>query len=185
MVLMHTPPVDPGSTAPNFDLPGVDGRQHSLADFKDAPVLVVMFICNHCPYVQAVEERLIALAGELQPRGVAFVAINSNDPVQYPEDDFTHMRQRAQRMGYPFPYLMDQTQEVASAYGAVCTPDFFVYDSQRQLRYRGRLDDSPRNPAMVKRQELRLAVEALLSGGAVPGPQHASLGCSIKWRHAP
>ncbi|MEO5362329.1 MAG: thioredoxin family protein [Magnetococcus sp. DMHC-8] len=182
MVLLYTPPGSMGAVAANFSLPGIDDRPHSLADYAEAPVLVVMFICNHCPYVQAIEARLIALANALQPRGVAFVAINSNDPISYPEDNFDNMKKRAREYGYPFDYLLDESQDVARAYGAVCTPDFFVFDRERTLRYRGRLDDSPRNPATVRTEEMKRAILALLAEEPVPEPQHASMGCSLKWR---
>ncbi|MBF0310034.1 MAG: thioredoxin family protein [Magnetococcales bacterium] len=182
MALLHTPPGDLGSPAAPFSLPGVDGRTWSLSDFSQEAVLVVMFICNHCPYVQAIEERLIRLARELQPRGARFVGINSNDTVAYPEDSFDNMKKRAKQKGYPFLYLLDATQEVARSYGAVCTPDFFVYDSQRTLRYRGRLDDSPRNEDAVTRQEMREAILALLEGKTVAEPQNPAMGCSMKWK---
>ncbi|MBF0163299.1 MAG: thioredoxin family protein [Magnetococcales bacterium] len=182
MVLLHSPPGELGAFAPEFALPGVDGKTHTLESYHASPVLVVMFICNHCPYVQAIEERLIALARGLQPKGVAFVGISSNDTTSYPEDSFENMRLRANKKGYPFAYLYDGTQCTAKAYGAVCTPDFFVYDQARTLRYRGRLDDSPRNPAAVRREEMKEAILALLEGRAVPEPQNAAMGCSIKWK---
>ncbi len=182
MVLLYTPPGTMGAAAPDFSLPGIDDRLHALADYAKAPVLVVMFICNHCPYVQAVEARLVALANQLQPQGVAFVGINSNDPVSYPEDNMDNMKKRACDHHYPFDYLMDESQEVARAFGAVCTPDFFVFDAARTLRYRGRLDDAPRNPTAVRTQEMKRAIQALLAGETVPEPQQASMGCSLKWR---
>ncbi len=185
MVLLHTPPGELGASAADFSLPGVDGAQHSLDDYGDKEVLVVMFICNHCPYVLAVEKRLIALARDLAPRGVVFVGINSNDPTSYPEDDFDHMKQRAEKQGYTFDYLFDESQDVARAYGAVCTPDFFVFDKKRKLRYRGRLDDSPRNPNAVHSEEMRVAIELMLDGKEVPEKQNAAMGCSIKWRGEP
>jgi peroxiredoxin len=182
MVLLYSAPGTMGAAAGDFSLPGVDGQEHSLADYAAAQVLVVMFICNHCPYVQSIEGRLIELAKEMQTQGVAFVGINSNDPVSYPEDNLDNMKKRAKERGYPFDYLMDESQEVAHAYGAVCTPDFFVFDRERKLCYRGRLDDSPRNPAAVRNQEMKRAILALLSGEPVPEPQHAAMGCSLKWR---
>ncbi|MEO5368671.1 MAG: thioredoxin family protein [Magnetococcus sp. DMHC-1] len=182
MVLLHTPPGELGSLAPDFLLPGVDGQDHSLDEYQDALVLVIMFICNHCPYVQSVEARLIALARELQPDKVQFVAISSNDTINYPQDDFPHMQQRAREKNFPFPYLFDATQEVAVAYGAVCTPDFFVYDAARHLQYRGRFDDSPRDPLAVRRQELKEAILMLLDGRNPSSIQNPSMGCSIKWK---
>lgn len=181
MALVYTPPGELGAPAPDFVLPGVDGVTYGLADFAAQPVLLVMFICNHCPYVQAVEERLIALAREVLPLGAAVLAINSNDTVSYPADSLPNMAARAKELGYPFPYLFDETQEVAHAFGAVCTPDFFLYDAQRTLRYRGRLDDSPRNPAAVRHRELREAIFALLNGEPLAAVQHPSMGCSLKW----
>lgn len=182
MVLLHTPPGEPGTPAADFNLRGVDGRNHTLASYSASRVLVIMFICNHCPYVKAVESRLIALGRDPALVDVAFVGINSNDPTNYPEDSFDNMALLARERDYPFDYLLDDTQEVGRAYGAVCTPDFFIFDAARTLRYRGRLDDSPRNAEAVKQQEMREAILALLEGRPVPSPQHPSLGCSIKWR---
>lgn len=185
MVLLHTPPGELGSSAPDFNLPGVDGRNHNLGDYRDANVLAVMFICNHCPYVQAIEERLVDLCREMTPKGAAFVAINPNDPTHYPADSFDAMKARAQAKGYPFDYLMDDTQETARAYRAICTPDFFIFNRERKLAYRGRLDDSPRDPAAVTSQELKAAIEALLAGKEPPKKQSPSMGCSIKWKGEP
>ncbi|MEO5379166.1 MAG: thioredoxin family protein [Magnetococcus sp. DMHC-6] len=185
MVLLHTPPGEIGSPAADFSLLGVDERIHTLADYRECTILVMMFICNHCPYVKSVEERLIQLTRELQSRGVGFIGINSNDPTNYPEDSFENMQKRAIEKNYPFDYLFDITQQTARDYGAVCTPDFFVFDAQRALRYRGRLDDSPRNPIMVKKQELRQAILNLLEGKPVPEPQNSSMGCSMKWKGEP
>ncbi|TLZ91624.1 MAG: thioredoxin family protein [Methanobacteriota archaeon] len=131
-----------GSPAPDFSLPGVDGKTHSLGSFKDKPILVIAFWCNHCPYVQAWEDRTIAVQKEFAGKGVQFVMINANDDESYPEDDFAHMVERSKRKGYNFPYLRDESQKSAEAYGAVATPDFFVFDAGRKLRYRGKLDDS-------------------------------------------
>ena len=181
MVLLHTPAGAMGSQAPDFSLPGVDGQTHELTDYQLAPVLVVMFICNHCPYVKAVEDRLITLARELAPRNVRFVGISSNDSTNYPEDSFDNMKKRAEEKNYSFDYLLDDSQKIARAYGAVCTPDFFVFDIHRKLRYRGRLDDSPRIPEAVKNQELKTAILAILEGKPAPEPQNPAMGCSIKW----
>lgn len=182
MVLLHAPPGELGTAAADFSLPGVDGNIHTLSDYSAAPVLVVMFICNHCPYVLAIEKRLIDLANEMAHDGVKLVGINSNDVTDYPADSFDNMKLRAKEKGYPFDYLLDESQEVAHAYGAVCTPDFFVFDATRKLRYRGRLDDSPRNPAAVRNQDMKIAIQALLASNSVPEPQQATMGCSIKWR---
>jgi peroxiredoxin len=171
----------PGDRAVEFKLPGIDGKTYSLESFGDSPVVVVSWICVHCPYVQASEERFIALAKEFAPRGVQFVAINSNDAKQYPEDGFENMRGRAVEKGYPFPYLWDETQEVAEAYGPVATPEFFVFDRNRVLRYRGQMDDSHRNPRGVKRQTLRQVLEAMTAGKEPPVDFAPTMGCSIKW----
>ena len=169
-----------GQKAPDFSLPGVDGETHTLASFKDKPVLVVAFWCNHCPYVQAWEDRTVATQRDYAAKGVQFVAIGSNETAGYPEDDLPHMVERAKAKGYNFPYLRDETQEVAEAYGGVCTPDFFVFDASRRLRYRGKLDDS-RDPKAVKKQHLREALDALLAGKDPPAPFVPPVGCSIKW----
>ncbi|MBF0272257.1 MAG: thioredoxin family protein [Magnetococcales bacterium] len=182
MVLLHSPPGELGASAPDFALPGVDGKTHTLDEYRDSPVLVVMFICNHCPYVQAIEDRLITLGRTLATKKVSFVGISSNDPTNYPEDSFANMQAKAKKKGYPFDYLYDATQQTAKDYGAVCTPDFFVYDQERKLRYRGRLDDSPRNPAAVRKEELKEAILALLEGRPVATHQNTTMGCSIKWK---
>lgn len=158
----------------------VDGQRHRLADFARSPVLLVAFICNHCPYVQAIEERLLNLAHNL--KSVQTVAICSNDPNEYPEDAPAELLGRWLAKSYGFPYLIDDTQSVARAFGAVCTPDFFVYDSTRRLRYRGRLDDSWRNASKVTRHELKDAIEAILAGHTVNSIQNPAMGCSIKWK---
>lgn len=166
---IETPPATLGAACPPFRLPGVDGKSYDLHDFDEAPVLVVMFICNHCPYVQAVEDRLIRLARELGKigstgRGAAFVGICSNDAASYPDDAFDKLAERWNRKAYGFPYLHDEDQEVARAFDAVCTPDIFVYDRERRLAYRGRIDDSWKDESKVTRRELADAVDALLSG---------------------
>ena len=171
-----------GTPCPDFRLLAVDGKTYTREDFGAAPVLVVMFICNHCPYVQAVEDRLIALAREYEPRGVRFVGVCANDAASYPDDAFDKLAERWRNKKYGFPYLHDESQAVARAFGAVCTPDIFVYDEERKLAYRGRIDDSWKDPSKVTRRELAEALDALLAGGR-PGPdQKPSLGCSIKWR---
>jgi len=169
--------------APSFTLPGVDGRDHSLADYRDADVLVLIQSCNHCPYVQAWEDRTIATQKEYAAKGVQFVAINPNETEGYPEDDFPHMVERAEAKGYPFPYLRDESQKVAEAYGGVCTPDFFVFDRNRRLRYRGRLDDS-KDPKGVKRRHMREVLDALVAGKEPPVTFAPPMGCSIKWKSA-
>ena len=170
-----------GSSAPEFALPGVDRKTYSLASFRDKPILVVTFWCNHCPYVQAWEDRTVAMQGDYVGKGVQFVMINANDEASYPEDDFAHMVERAKTKRYNFPYLRDESQKVAEAYGAVCTPDFFVFDASRKLRYRGKLDDS-KDPKGVKHQVMREVLEALLAGRDSPTSFFAPMGCSIKWK---
>lgn len=172
-----------GTPAPDFSLVNVlDGRTVSLGDFADAPALLVMFICNHCPYVKHVAAVLAERCREYQEQGVAVVAINSNDVVAYPEDAPDQMVIEAGRRGYTFPYLFDQTQQVAQAFGAACTPDFFLYDPQRKLVYRGQLDSSrPRSDIPVTGEDLTAAIRAVLAGQEVAAEQRASLGCNIKW----
>lgn len=171
-----------GMMAPPFDLPDTNGERVALADYDDASALVVMFICNHCPYVKAVRQRLIDLARKRRDDGVAFVAIGSNDAQRYPEDGFERMKEVAEELGYPFPYLWDQTQEVAEAYGAVCTPDFFLFDGDQKLVYRGRLDDDWQDESNVTSHDLDDAIAAVLRGDEPPAVQKPSMGCSIKWR---
>ena len=171
-----------GSLAPDFDLPGIDGKRHGLASCRGPNGLLVMFICNHCPYVKAVRERLVRECGELAGYGIGSVAIMSNDPSDYPEDSFENMKRIAAEYRYPFPYLLDETQDVAKAYGAVCTPDFFGYDAALGLRYRGRLDASGREAAPRARRELFDAMVEIARTGHGPADQFASIGCSIKWK---
>ena len=171
-----------GSLAPDFDLPGIDGKRHGLASCRGPNGLLVMFICNHCPYVKAVRERLVRDCGELAGYGIGSVAIMSNDPSDYPEDSFENMKKIAAEYHYPFPYLLDETQDVAHAYGAVCTPDFFGYDAAMGLRYRGRLDASGREAAPRGRRELFDAMVEIARTGRGPADQFASIGCSIKWK---
>ena len=151
---------------------------HTRAEFEGARALLVMFICNHCPYVIAVEDRLVALGRTFGQQSVKIVAISSNDPEQKPADSFENMQKKA----YPFPYLHDESQAVAKAFGAVCTPDFFLYDESLKLVYRGRLDDSWKDASLVKSEELKAAIEALLEGREVTREQRPSMGCSIKWK---
>ena len=172
-----------GTPAPTFSLPDTEGTVVSLEELRDAPALLVMFICNHCPYVKHVQHELAVLAEEYQRRGVAVVGINSNDPERYPDDAPDRMREEASRVGYTFPYLHDETQEVAKAYGAACTPDFFVFDGDQLLVYRGQMDGSrPGSDVPVSGADLRAALDAALAGTAAPAEQQPSLGCSIKWK---
>jgi peroxiredoxin len=183
MALLESDDVELGTPAPDFDLPATDGDNYSLSDFDDADVLVVMFICNHCPYVKAVRGRLVALANELEDEPVAFAAINPNDAEEYPEDSFENMVEVADKHDFPFPYLRDESQEVAEAYGAICTPDIFVYDDDRELAYRGRVDDNWKEPDKVEQRDLHNAIQTLLAGDQPdPDEQVPSQGCSIKWK---
>ena len=183
MVSLETPVCNFGRPAIDFSLPGVDGRTWTLRECMGEKGLLVMFICNHCPYVKAVQERLVRDTRELMALGINSVAIMSNDPSDYPEDSFENMKTVAEESGYPFPYLMDKTQEVAKAYGAVCTPDFFGYNADSELHYRGRLDESRKEtaPTGVKR-DLYEAMKLVAETGQGPREQIPSMGCSIKWR---
>lgn len=183
MVATSSTMVELGSPAPDFDLPDPSGTRHTLADFADAPVLVVMFLCNHCPYVRLIREALASLTGELMDRGVAVVAISSNDADAYPDDSPEAMAREADQFGYRFPYLYDADQVVAKAYRAACTPDFFVYDRDRRLVYRGQFDDA--RPSLGKvptGADLRAAVQAALADDPPLDEQFPSMGCNIKWR---
>jgi peroxiredoxin len=172
-----------GWKAPDFDLLGVDGRRHSLDSARGPNGLLVMFICNHCPYVKAVIDRIVRDCRELAQHGVGSIAIMSNDPTEYPEDSFANMKALAESLAFPFPYAWDETQRVAKAYGAACTPDFFGFNSDLELQYRGRLDASGRNPAPPgARRELFEAMVAIARTGKGPADQTPSIGCSIKWR---
>lgn len=183
MVSTLTPVCDFGASAPAFELPGIDGRTWSLQECLGPNGLLVMFICNHCPYVKAINEKLVRDTTELKTLGIHSVAIMSNDPTDYPEDSFENMKRVAGKFAYPFPYLLDETQAVAKAYGAVCTPDFFGYNGELELQYRGRLDESGREPGSGDvRRDLFLAMKQVAETGRGPEEQVASIGCSIKWR---
>jgi peroxiredoxin len=184
MALKQSRMVALGSPAPDFALPDVvSGRTVALADFASAPALLVAFICNHCPYVKHLREGFLAFAREYQPKGLAVVAISANDPAAYPDDAPEAMAREAKSAGFTFPYLYDETQAVARAFEAICTPDFFLFDRDRKLVYRGRFDASrPGSNVPVTGADLRAAVDAVLAGRAVPAEQHPSMGCSIKWK---
>jgi peroxiredoxin len=183
MVSLETPVCDFGLDAPNFSLPGVDGRNWTLAQCAGENGLLVMFICNHCPYVKAILDRIVRDTVELAGLGISSVAIMSNDPTDYPEDSFDNMQQLAKEFGFNFPYLLDETQMVAKSYGAVCTPDFFGYNSDLKLQYRGRLDESRKESASPDvRRDLFEAMQQVSQTGAGPKDQLPSMGCSIKWR---
>ena len=172
-----------GTPAPWFLLPDPDGEVWSLEDAADAPGLLVMFICNHCPFVIHVREQIVAVAADAKSRGVVVVAINANDPAQEPQDSRERMREDAQRFAYPFPYLFDEDQMTAKAFRAACTPEFYLFDGALELVYRGRLDGAqPGNDVPVSGGELRAAVDALLNGAPLVPHQRPSVGCSIKWR---
>jgi peroxiredoxin len=174
-----------GTTAPNFSLPDPSGKLVSLDDdnFKNAPALVVAFLCNHCPFVKHIQKQFAALAKEYQARGVAVVAISSNDVENYPEDSPEKMAEESKQAGYSFPYLYDESQQVAKAYRAACTPDLYLFDRDRRLVYRGQFDDSrPGNGRPVTGADLRTALDAVLAGHAVPANQRPSIGCNIKWK---
>src|SRR5262245_18229740 len=173
-----------GTPCPDFRLRAVDGSTVARDDFRDRPALVVMFICNHCPYVQAVEDRIIALNRDYGPRGVQLVGICSNDPTDYPDDAPKNLLRRWREKAFGFPYLVYASQDVARAFGAVCTPDLFVYGAARTLAYHGRIDDNWQDPRRVTRHELRAALDALVAGRSPAAEQQHSIGCSIKWRKA-
>jgi peroxiredoxin len=172
-----------GAPAPDFSLPATDGKTYALKDVAGEKGTVIVFICNHCPYVKAVIDRLVADARVLMREGVGFAAICSNDAVSYPEDSFGKMREFAKRRDFPFPYLHDESQDAARAYGAVCTPDFFGYDRELKLKYRGRLDEGRTTPPPPgARRELLEAMRAIAAGGPAQADQVPSIGCSIKWK---
>lgn len=173
-----------GAKAPAFDLPDtVSGKNISLSDSKGEKATVVMFICNHCPYVLHINDKLVELAEEFQEKGISFVAISSNDVDNYPQDGPEKMTEHAKSVGYPFPYLYDETQEVAKSYEAACTPDFFVFDKDLKCVYRGQFDDSrPNSGIPVTGNDLREALENILEGRPVSESQYPSIGCNIKWK---
>ncbi len=172
-----------GTEAPDFRLPDTAGNEVSLKDFKDAPALLVMFICNHCPFVKHIRSELARFAREYRQRGLAIVGINANNPETHPQDSPERMVEEVRQVGYVFSYLFDDTQETAKAYGAACTPDFFLFDRDRKLTYRGQFDDSrPGNPRPVTGEDLRRAANAVLAGEPVREDQKPSIGCNIKWK---
>jgi len=172
-----------GTTAPDFSLPDTQGNVVSIDDFKEAPALLVIFMCNHCPFVKHVLSGLVELVEEYQKKGVAVVGINSNDVASFPEDSPEMMARKAKEAGFTFPYLYDQTQQVAKAYHAACTPDFFLFDRARKLVYRGQMDDSrPGNGIPVTGKDLRGAMDAVLAGKKIAARQRPSMGCNIKWK---
>jgi peroxiredoxin len=175
-----------GTIAPEFVLPDtISGNVLSLESIQSDVATVIMFVCNHCPYVKHVNKEIVRLANDYQDRGVSFIAISSNDILAYPADSPERMKEVALQHGYPFPYLYDEDQSVAKAYQAACTPDFYVFDGQMKLGYRGQLDGSrPRNDVPPTGEDVRAALEAILAGEAVPDEQQPSLGCNIKWKES-
>lgn len=181
MALTYTPQIDTQFHCPDFTLPGVDGKTYSRSDFEGSKALLVLFICNHCPYVKAIEDRIIELGHFMKSEQLKMVALSSNDSKSYPEDSFEKLKARWIEKEYPFPYLHDETQNTAKLFGAVCTPDFFLFDKNLKLVYRGRLDDSWKEPDKVTRQELKDAIIALTKNLPITMEQIPSMGCSIKW----
>jgi peroxiredoxin len=171
----------PGAKAPDFDLKGVDGKMHSLADYADKKALVVIVSCNHCPTVIEYEDRMIEVQRDYADKGVLLIAINANETDGHPTDSFDHMVQRAKDKGFKFPYLRDDTQDIARALGAVRTPEVFLFGPDRTLLYHGRIDDNPSNPSAVKRHDLREALDEVLAGKPVSVPKTTPVGCTVKW----
>ena len=182
MALLHSSMVPLGTSVIDFKLPGVDGKEYSLKSFTSYKVLVIIFMCNHCPYVKAVIQRLIDLQQEVLAQGVRLIGINCNDAINYPDDSFESMQSVSNGWGMNFPYLFDESQEVAKKYDAVCTPDIYVYGPKRTLLYRGRIDDNWDNPDKVSRRDLKQAIDSILSGENISIKQIPSMGCSIKWK---
>ncbi|MCE2510279.1 MAG: thioredoxin family protein [Alphaproteobacteria bacterium] len=182
MALTHTPICAFGWKAVDFRLPGIDGKTYGLADVQGPKATLVMFLCNHCPYVKAAIDRIVRDARELEGHGVGTVAIMPNDVVAYPDDSFENMKVFAKAHAFPFPYLIDETQATARAYDAICTPDFFGFNQALELQYRGRVDEGGREEVPGARRELFEAMVAIAETGAGPATQVASMGCSIKWR---
>ena len=182
MTLLESINIQLGTKAVDFCLKGVDGKMHSLADYDDKDVLVVVIMCNHCPYVQAVDDRLVQLQDKLAEQGVQFVGINPNDSIKYPDDNFENMVKRAKEKEYNFPYLRDEDQSIARKYQAQCTPDIYVYNKERLLCYHGRIDDNWQEPDNITSHDLNDAIDALLEGKTPSPNQYPSMGCSIKWK---
>ncbi len=184
MASLETPVCDFGAKPVDFSLPGIDGKVWTLEDCKGEKGLLVMFICNHCPYVKAVIDRIVCDTNELADYGIGSVAILSNDSVEYPDDSFDNMKKFAEQQQFSFPYLIDESQAIAKAYGAVCTPDFFGYNKNLELQYRGRLDESRKQVVEGAQRELFDAMKQIARTGHGPKQQTAGIGCSIKWRQS-
>ena len=184
MVSLQPPLCNFGWKAPEFDLPGVDGKHYKLDNARGKNGLLVMFICNHCPYVKSIRDRIIRDTAELQQHGINSIAIMSNDSAEYPEDSFENMQTIARQFNFPFPYVWDQSQQVAKQYGAICTPDFFGFNAALELQYRGRLDASRKDAVANAPRDLFNAMVEIARTGTGPRDQFASIGCSIKWKGA-
>lgn len=179
---VNSKPGEINSGIVDFHLKGIDDKVYSLDDFRDENILVIIFMCNHCPYVKAVMKRLAAIQNTFTEKGVCLIGINPNDTVAYPEDSFENMKLFAKEYSMNFPYLVDETQETAKKYDAVCTPDIYVYDKERKLKYRGRIDDNWKDETQVSKRDLESAIELLLEGKEISFEQVPSMGCSIKWK---
>jgi len=182
MALLESTMPPLGTPIHDFSLEGVDSKTHSLRNYSEKEIIVIIFMCNHCPYVKAVLQRIIELQNEFIDRGVQFIGINPNDATRYPDDSLENMKVIAKENNFSFPYLIDPSQEVAKSYDAVCTPDLYVYGKNRKLVYRGRIDDNWEDSEKVTQQDLKLALENILSGEVVTSKQIPSMGCSIKWK---
>jgi len=182
MALLESTMPPLGTPIHDFSLEGVDSKTHSLRNYSEKEIIVIIFMCNHCPYVKAVLKRIIELQNEFIDRGVQFIGINPNDATRYPDDSLENMKVIAKENNFSFPYLIDPSQEVAKSYDAVCTPDLYVYGKNRKLVYRGRIDDNWEDSEKVTQQDLKLALENILSGEVVTSKQIPSMGCSIKWK---
>lgn len=171
-----------GDRAIDFRLPGIDGEQHTLSDYREREVVVVIFSCNHCPYVRAWEDRMVKIQADYAGKGVQIVAINANDATKYPDDSFSKMKERAREKNFNFPYLHDESQQIARAYGAERTPEVFVFSKDGVLQYHGAIDDNYDDPTAVRSQYLRDALDGVLGGGRAPVAETKSVGCTIKWK---
>ena len=182
MALLESTMPPLGTPIHDFSLEGVDSKTHSLRNYSEKEIIVIIFMCNHCPYVKAVLQRIIELQNEFIDRGVQFIGINPNDATRYPDDSLENMKIIARENDFSFPYLIDPSQEVAKSYDAVCTPDLYVYGKNRKLVYRGRIDDNWKDSKKVTQQDLKLALKNILSGEVITNKQIPSMGCSIKWK---
>ncbi len=181
-MLLESNPVELNSTIRDFHLKGIDEKYYSLKDFQDYKILVIIFMCNHCPYVKAVMSRLVDIQRKYMKEGIRLIGINPNDTESYPEDSFDNMKVFAKEYSINFPYLIDETQEVAEKYDAVCTPDIYIYDEARKLKYRGRIDDNWKDETQVTTKDLETAIKLLIEGKEIQIEQKPSMGCSIKWK---